>query len=194
MDSSVDWGSVVNLCAEHSMPFCRECNRTKKAPFGSVRKPLKKSKPKRQKMSADAKVQDAMLGRGRCYVADGMQTDCTDGYSQRSHIVGQQLIARVFEHGAYNLHDGDGWFPFEPDGGIIDWECVVPERRTLQEILDDNRNIVPTCPNHNVDGIDMVKALGVVGTPDGFDDFLAEYGFAFNGRHWVYEPERRAVA
>ena len=32
----------MNLCDTHQMPYCRECTRTVKAPFGSVRKPLEK--------------------------------------------------------------------------------------------------------------------------------------------------------
>lgn len=179
----------MTLCAEHAMPYCRECNRTKKAPFGQgPRKPLKKSKPKRQKMSADAKVQDAMLGKGRCYVADGMSTDCTDGHSQRSHIVKQTVISDAFPYGAMC---GLVWRPVSEDEPQHSVGASL--FRPLQELLDDTRNIVPTCPNHNVDGLAMVEALGIVGVPDGFDDFCREYGFVFNGRYWTREVQTKPV-
>lgn len=159
-----------------------------KPPFGQRRtKPLKRKAPKPKRMSKDTVLQDAMLGRGRCWVADGMETDCTDGASQRSHIVSQQLIRNTFPLGA--VRRGEVWVPIEEGFTYSD----AYEFRTLQQILDDVRNIVPCCPNHNVDGPAMVQALGMVGTPDGFDEFLAEYQFSFSGRYWVREPQRKAA-
>lgn len=149
------------------------------------------AKPRRQlersrkqapsKMSSEAQIQDAMLGKGRCYPGDGMATDCTDGHSQRAHIVKQTIIADAFEHGAWRYIGEATWravaLPFTFDLSEIDF---IP----LQEILDDNRNLVPTCPNHNVDGAAMVKALDVVGYPEGFEDFQREFAFQFGGRYW----------
>jgi hypothetical protein len=204
---------MTNLCP-HSLPepLCRTCtkapdtripvpNSTLKMhpPKQKPRKEMKRSKSKRPKMSADAKVQDAMLGRGRCYVADGMSTDCTDGYSQRSHIVKQTVISEAFEFGAVSIN-GKGWKPAPGPQDGITWldhdgsHMANLHIRTLQTILDDTRNIVPTCPNHNVDGLAMVEALGIVGLPPGFDDFCREYQFVFSGRFWFREATRIEAA
>lgn len=140
-------------------------------------------------MSPDAKVQDAMLGRGRCWLVDSGIGSCTDGYTQRSHIVPQALIREVFEFGVWmvsELVDGDGlWWPILADTPYVSSMNRPLTIRPLQQILDDTRNIVPTCPNHNRDGAAMVDALEVAGYPRGFDDFKREYRFEFfDNRYW----------
>lgn len=173
------------LCVEHSMLLCRLCNRVEKPKFGTVRKPIKRSQSKRQKMSADAKVQDVMLGKGRCWLCDYSHHTCTDGKSQRAHIIPQQTIRDLFPLGAY-LTLG-GWKPIE-EWTPLDGKAT----RTLQEILDDTRNLVPVCPAGNVDGLEMVDALGELGYPPNFEDFKREYSWDFNGRYW-FRSQRPVV-
>lgn len=175
-------------CQLHSLHNCKLCKTSSlpgykpKPPFGTgPRKPLKKTAPKKPKMSADAKVQDAMLGKGRCWLVDYSKHTCTDGRSQRSHIVSQQTIADTFPLGA--VRRGERWVPVEEGVTYSEHD----EFRPLQVILDDTRNIVPACPNGNVDGLEMVEALGELGFPPGFDEFCAEYSWAFGGRYWYRE-------
>lgn len=165
-----------------------------KPPFGTVRKPLERKTPlkakrtTRPKMSADAKVQDAMLGKGRCWLTDAPGHVCTDGYTQRSHIVKQTAIEEAFPFGAIC---GFVWRPVLEDEPQESRGASL--FRPLQEILDDTRNVVPTCPNGNRDGAEMVDALEAVGYPEGFDDFCREYRFEFNGRYWTRIPDQRPV-
>lgn len=166
---------VCSLCKESEKP-----GYVPKVPFAEKRSQLKKTAPKVTKMSADAKIQDAMLGKGRCWLTDVVSHTCTDGHSQRAHIVPQQEIRDTFPLGAF-LSLG-GWKPIE-EWTPLDGKAT----RTLQEILDDARNLVPVCPNGNVDGLEMVEALGELGYPPGFDDYQREYGWAFNGRYWFRE-------
>lgn len=158
--------------------------------FGQ-RKPLERKTPLKSKwkprtrMSADAQVQEAMLGKGRCWFTDHEPHRCTDGDSQRAHIVPQALIRNTFPLGAYRSNGfARDWRPIEE---WMDERTTHGEIRSLQEILDDNRNFAPACPNGNIDGPDMVAALEDVGYPPGFDDYKCEYGWEFNGSYWYRE-------
>lgn len=189
----------MKLCAAHSMPYCRTCGKVEKPAFGTVRKPLRKSKKTAPKMGSDVLVQDSMIGRGRCFVTDAFTTQC-DGRTDPAHIIPQRLIRDTFEHGAVTFDGGKTWQPYERS--MIDDTTAATfnfnvARRLLDELLRDTRNIIPVCRFHHghVDQVTlrMVDALGMVGTPDGFDEFCAEYGFVFQGRYWVREPDRKAA-
>lgn len=158
--------------------------------FGQQRKPLRTKKPlkakprERAQMSPDARVQDAMIEiAGRCYVGNHMPGDCTDGRSQRSHIISQALIRKVFPRGAWRSPGETVYRPIEPYVDLPEDAEIV----TRQEILDDDRNLVLCCPNHNRDGREMVDALNAVGFPEGFGQFCHEFTFEFNGRFWHRE-------
>lgn len=156
--------------------------------FGQQRKPLQRKSPlkvtfrHKPRMSAEARVQEAMLGKGRCWLVDAPGHRCTDGHTQRAHIVPQQTLRNVFPLGAYR---SGGMAPeWRPICEWMDKRTMRDEIRTLQEILDDARNIVPVCPNGNIDGPGLVAALDEVGSPEGAGTFQAEYGFEFNGNYW----------
>lgn len=124
-----------------------------------------------------------MLGKGRCWLTDYEHHDCTDGPSQRAHIVKQTVISDAFPNGAARMHEDEEWLPFDP---IFDAEFVGSlDMRSVQEILDDPRNLVPVCPSGNVDGQEMIDALDALGYPEGFAAYKAEYRFSFNGRYWA---------
>lgn len=186
----------MNLCEAHSMPLsmCRLCKEpdTRIEVPGStlkvrpreqkVRKPLKrKASKKRERMNPDVATQDAMIGRGRCFVADAMDSPC-DGRTDRAHIVSQLTIRTAYPLGA-----------IKDEGKIRPVEDVYafeqPEFIRQSDILSDVRNIIPACRAHHqwidTEAARMVAALGVVGLPEGFDDFCREYSFEFiDGRYW----------
>lgn len=189
----------MKLCAAHSMPVCRICNRKEKPAFGTTHSPLKNKKQEQTRMSADATVQTE-LGE-RCLLLGFMPGDCGEKV-QRCHIVKQETIRDAYKHGACREHGAEFWVPMDRHGNALSTLAQMYQRSdicayetiTLQQILDHSANLVPGCDAHNLDGLVMVEALdkrkaaGLRSYPDGFGQFTHEFRFDFNGSFWHWVP------
>ena len=180
----------MKFCKAHNVPLCRTCNRQEKPAFGTVRKPLANKKREQTRMSAEAEVQPDVAGR--CLLLGFMPGDCGVKV-HRCHIVSQQTIRDTYPLGAWRYVGDEFWRPVSNRDTLDVLEDI--ERLTLQQILDDNRNFVHGCENHNLDGLKMVDALdarkvaGVPSYPAGFGEFTHQFRFSIEGAtYWYYVP------
>lgn len=142
-------------------------------------------------MSAEAEVQPDVSGR--CIVLGFMPGDCGQKI-QRCHLVSQELIRDTYKLGAWRMVGDEFWQPVTRHTTFPE-DHADYEQISLQQILDDNRNLVHGCDAHNKDGIEMVDALdlrraaNLPAYPVGFDAFTHEFRFNIEGStFWYYVP------
>lgn len=146
---------MTTLCAAHSLPLCRECNRTQKAPFGTERKPLKTKRSTRHIRQGDylkliGQAKSAQSGRCAGLIADPRH-ECAPGDPfDACHVVSQQTLVKAFGEGC----------PALTDPRNVLYAC-----RSIHSKLDSGH-------------LELFR-------PAGFTAFCREHGIEHNGRYWA---------
>lgn len=144
----------MNLCAAHSMPYCRICTREVKPPFGSVKKPLAKKQSSRHIKQADylaliGSAKAAQAGRCAGHVVDPSH-ECEVGDPfDACHIIPQQALVKELGEGT---------------PALIDPRNVIYACRSIHAQLDAGE-------------IELFR-------PGGFSEFCSQYRLESNGRYW----------
>ncbi len=111
---------------------------------------------------------------GGCHLRHFHPADC-DGVHDGCHLVPKQTLKRAFHDGAVFDHESGVWNPVK--------RFEVPTI-SIDQILMDERNVISGCRLHHGWFDNGGLVLPDDAKPLGFDAFLREFGFEWNGRYW----------
>jgi hypothetical protein len=154
----------MNLCEAHSIPLCRTCTKTVKAPFGQgPRKPLKKSTGQRHIRQADylSAIGKAKARQGGVCVGllAGIEHDCTE--MEWLHVVDQKvLVSKLGPETPALTDDRMGMYGCRFINGSFDeWRGELREIDTRQNLITYAHPELLTAIAHYGLGVELERKI-----------------------------------